>query len=93
MVVELAALLVEPPLHLAQVRLEVGARLLELPDEPLQLRLGEVVPVEGEGVRDLQQLVVLDLELDLLQLVLQPPFLGRCYSVLSREFTVAYLYT
>ena len=29
-VVKLAALLVEAPLHLAQVRLEVGARLLEL---------------------------------------------------------------
>ena len=40
MVVELAPLLVEAPLHLAQVRLEVGARLLELPDEALQLRLG-----------------------------------------------------
>ena len=59
------ASLVEAPLHLAQVRLEVRARLLELPDEPLQLRLGQVVPVEREGVRDLQRLVVLDLELDL----------------------------
>ena len=74
------ASLVEAPLHLAQVRLEVRARLLELPDEPLQLRLGQVVPVEREGVRDLQRLVVLDLELDLLQLVLQPPFL-RFFSV------------
>ena len=59
------ASLVEAPLHLAQVRFEVRARLLELPDEPLQLRLGQVVPVEREGVRDLQRLVVLDLELDL----------------------------
>ena len=75
MVVELASLLVEPPLHLAQVRFEVGARLLQLPDQPLQLRLRQVVPVEREGVGDLQQLVVLDLELYLLQLVLQPAFL------------------
>ena len=49
--------------HILRGNRQKGLLSTSLPDEPLQLRLGQVIPVEGEGVRDLQRLVVLDLEL------------------------------
>ena len=65
--VELFALLVQPPLHLLQVRLEVRARLLQLPDQPLQLRLGQILPVQGQRVGQRVLLLILNLQLNLQQ--------------------------
>ena len=61
----LSSLLVQPPFHLPQVRLEIVPRLLQLPHQPLQLRLGQVVPVKGEWIRQRLHLLILDLELHL----------------------------
>jgi hypothetical protein len=68
---KLSPLLVQPPLDLSQVGLEVALCPLQLTHEPLQFSLGEVVPIQREGIGDEQELVVLDLQLDLEETTIQ----------------------